>query len=334
MLGNKTITTIGSAVMDIMFYSEEFNIINNSKDVTRKKLLGFEFGAKIISDDVHFTHGGGAVNAAVTFARQGLPVQVLSCVGNDEAGRDIIGLLRHNHIGHQLVQISRDKHTAVSWIVNSTKLADHIAFFYPGARSELEISPRTVKALRTPWIYCTSLTGVKKLPQALQALFIHAAKHDQRLAWNPGVGELELGYSKLKKLFALTYVLIVNLDEALQLLQSAGVKHLATLPPRGVVKKLHSLGQTITVVTNGEKGAYVYDGRTLLFKSALKNIKVVNTAGAGDAFGSGLVSGLIRYKGNVSRALSLAVYNSGSVVTHYGAQAGILTTAKIQSLNL
>ena len=328
------ITTIGSAVMDVMFYTEELSVINNAQDPTRKKLLGFEFGAKIVSDEVYFTHGGGALNAAMTFARQGIPVQTMTCVGNDPAGKDVYAVLRHNKIGHQLLQVSKTERTATSWVINSLKQEDHVIFFYPGARADLDLSVKKIKQIRTPWIYCTSLTGVKKLPTALQALFLHAGKHDQKIVWNPGAGELQLGWSKLKKCFALTHILIVNLDEALQLLQSAGEKNLTSLPPRSVIKKLQAFGQTMTVITNGDKGSYLYDGRTLLFKSALKNLKVVNTTGAGDAFGSGLVSGLIRYKGNMSRALSLAIYNSGSVVTHYGAQAGILTSQKIQSLNI
>ncbi len=302
--------------------------------MTRQKLFAFELGAKIVSDRVYFTHGGGALNAAMTFARQGVPVQTLTCVGNDPAGRDVVTVLRQNKIGQQLLQVSRTERTATSWVVTSIKQEDHVIFFYPGARADLDLSAKKIRQIKTPWIYCTSLTGVKKLPTALQTLFLHAGKHDQKIVWNPGAGELQLGWGTLKKCFALTHILIVNLDEALQLLQSAGEKNLKSLPPRSVVKKLHAFGQTMTVVTNGDKGSYLYDGRTMLFKSALKNLKVVNTTGAGDAYGSGLVSGLIRYKGNLSRAMSLALYNSGSVVTHYGAQAGILSSAKIQSLNI
>ena len=58
-------------------------------------------------------------------------------------------------------------------------------------------------------------------------------------------------------------------------------------------------------------------------KKALIN-KGVNTTGAGDAFGSGFVAGLMA-KNDINFALRLAAANATSVVEHIGAQEGILT---------
>jgi len=52
--------------------------------------------------------------------------------------------------------------------------------------------------------------------------------------------------------------------------------------------------------------------------------KVVNATGAGDAFGSGFISGLILYKGNIKKSLQLGMLNSNSVVTSMGAKHGLL----------
>lgn len=64
--------------------------------------------------------------------------------------------------------------------------------------------------------------------------------------------------------------------------------------------------------------------------------KLVDRTGAGDAFGSGFISGLLHYKVNLNdlnkinpkyilEAIKLASANATSVVEHIGAQAGILT---------
>ena len=103
---------------------------------------------------------------------------------------------------------------------------------------------------------------------------------------------------------------------------------------RDLIKKLHQFGPSISVITQGAKGAYVYDGKKLLYKSALKNRVVVNTTGAGDAFGSGFVAGLLLFKYNLSRSLSLGICNSGMVVSKIGAQNGLITKAQLKKLNI
>jgi len=69
-----------------------------------------------------------------------------------------------------------------------------------------------------------------------------------------------------------------------------------------------------------------------------KNKKIVNRTGAGDAFGSGFVAGLMR-KGTLSRkasdaaiayAMRLASANATSVVEHMGAQTGVLGRAEFE----
>jgi len=53
------ITTVGSGVMDIMFKTAEGVLIDNRQDPTKQRLMGFEYGAKLVSNDVNFCYGGG-----------------------------------------------------------------------------------------------------------------------------------------------------------------------------------------------------------------------------------------------------------------------------------
>lgn len=326
------ITTVGSAVMDIMFKTSEGVLIDNRQDPKRQQLMGFEYGAKLVSNDVHFCYGGGALNAAATFNSLGLRPQVITAVGHDAMGRDILRNLKFNHISDNLLQIKTGHGTAVSFIVTVKGHEDRVIFYYPGARGELQITAGLASKIRTPWIYLTSLSG-SKWQTSLSNLFSHATRNNIKVAWNPGVDELKAGYEKLKRYFHLTEVLIVNLDEATELLMSAGEK-IKQPVARDLIKKLQQFGQSISVITQGAKGAYVYDGKKLLYKSALRNRVVVNTTGAGDAFGSGFVAGLFMFKYNLSRALALGVSNSGLVVSKVGAQNGIITKAQLKKLNI
>ena len=194
------------------------------------------------------------------------------------------------------------------------------------------MTPGVLSKIRSPWLFLGSISG-SSWQSNLQNLFSFVGRKNLKLAWNPGSDELKAGHAKLKRYFHLTEVLQVNSDEAVQLLLSAGDK-VKTVEPKLLIKKLHSFGQALTVITHGGRGAYVYNGKKLLYKSALKEKVVADTTGAGDAFGSGLVSGLLLFKGNLSRALALGILNSGLVVSQVGAQNGIVTPSQVRRFNI
>jgi sugar/nucleoside kinase (ribokinase family) len=82
------------------------------------------------------------------------------------------------------------------------------------------------------------------------------------------------------------------------------------------------------VVTNGAEGVYVATNDRLYFHKSM-HVKVVNTLGAGDAFGSSFVGAL--YAGNdVSDAIRYGIVNSASVIQHAGAKTGLLSAAALK----
>ena len=83
------------------------------------------------------------------------------------------------------------------------------------------------------------------------------------------------------------------------------------------------------MITDGPKGAYASDGKTVWFLDIFEG-PVVERTGTGDAFGSGFVAGLIE-KNDISYALRFATANATSVVEHIGAQAGILKKKDFQN---
>ena len=78
----------------------------------------------------------------------------------------------------------------------------------------------------------------------------------------------------------------------------------------------------ITIITKGADGVDVFAGECL-YKAASLGLKAVDTTGAGDAFGSGFVAGLIQ-KGDIVFAIQLAMANSGYNLTKWGAKDGLL----------
>jgi sugar/nucleoside kinase (ribokinase family) len=89
-------------------------------------------------------------------------------------------------------------------------------------------------------------------------------------------------------------------------------------------------------VTRGNKGVVISDGNYIYRAGIFSEEKLVDRTGAGDAFGSGFIAGLLHRKVNLKdlnkidpkyilEAIKLASANATSVVEHIGAQKGILT---------
>ncbi len=322
---NNTITTIGSALYDVMFYTDEAVLSYNATDLLRQRLISFEYGAKLYAKDAHFVGGGSGANVAVTFANLGIKTQLISAVGNDFLGHNVIQSLKNKRINTKLIQVKARSLTGLSFVVNVGKELDHVIFTVRGASDNLDLNETVIRKINTPWIYLAALGGNFK--PKLENIFQLVSKKHKKIVWNPGASQIALGAKFLAKYLDRTYLLVVNRDEALEILSSQRLKLNNNV--NVLIKHLHKYGQKYTAITVGEKGAYLYDGQKIYFQKALKK-KTVNTTGAGDAFASGLTAGLIKYgSSHLDKSLRLAITNSAAVVTEIGGQVGLLKSSDL-----
>jgi len=329
MLKNK-ITTIGGATRDIMFYTDDMVIVDNKADLLRQKLIGFEYGAKVYSQDVHFVFGGGGMNAAVGLASLGIKTQAVLALGDDLVAKELLAYLKLKKVSTSLIQKQTKVKTGTSCIINVGKFKEHVIFAYRGANNKIELNESVIRKINTPWVYLTSLSGNFK--PGLNNLFKYCQSKNINIFWNPGSEQLQLGLKCLTKYMKFTAVFDVNRDEALELVMS--IRGKATKDNIKIVLKiLHQYGQKLTVITDGHRGAYVYDGQKIYFRAAFKH-KGVNTTGAGDSFGSGFTAGLIKYNWDLNKALKLGIMNSNSVIMKIGAQEGLLSVKDLKKYNL
>jgi sugar/nucleoside kinase (ribokinase family) len=315
--------SIGGATEDITFYTKEGILMDNKKDVLRQKLICFEYGAKIKVDKSRATFGGGAANVAVSASRLGFKSAALVSLGNDDRGKRIRDNFLKEGVDAGLLQYSRNKETGFSFLITGQE-NEHVVFSNRAANDELRITNYELKILgKAKWIYITSLSG--EWQDALKKIF---ELKGPKIAWNPGHRQLLEGYKTLKKYLINTEVLIVNKDEAIELVKSCGdfaSKGGAFLNDiNNLLGVISSWGPKITVITNGKHGASVRAGNENYYQKILKEKKRINTAGVGDAFGSSFIAGLEIYAGDIKKAMFLGVKNTASVVGHYGAQTGLI----------
>ena len=111
-----------------------------------------------------------------------------------------------------------------------------------------------------------------------------------------------------------TEIFILNKEEAGFLVDGKNIDAL--------LAGLRKLGPRIVVVTDGKRGASAFDGE-YVYSTQANRIKVVETTGAGDAFASSFLSGIIK-RNDIKFAMQLGQANAESVIQSHGAKTGLL----------
>ncbi|HEV2412494.1 MAG TPA: carbohydrate kinase family protein, partial [Candidatus Saccharimonadales bacterium] len=88
------IISVGGATQDIFLSGKIFIPVSDGKEVYEQLPLG----AKLEVERIDFSTGGGAGNASVTFARQGLSAHFMGIIGRDQAGEAVLKDLDQEHI--------------------------------------------------------------------------------------------------------------------------------------------------------------------------------------------------------------------------------------------
>ncbi len=248
-------------------------------------------GKKFEVNEVILETGGGGSNTAVSFSRFGFKTAFLGKVGLDIPGIHIIRELKKNNVDISLVKTSK-LGTGYSVIISPYE-KDRTIFVYRGANVDIDF-----KAVKAELYYITSLTGKSEniIPKAIN----YAKKNKIKVAMNPSKPFLK----KHKKFFV--NILLLNKEEANILVTD--------------FRKLNDYAN-IAVITKSKEGCEVYT-KQYKYEANSPFVKIKETTGAGDAFCSGFVAGLI--KKDIEFAIKLGTLNACSCIQQIGAKNGLI----------
>ncbi|RMF54820.1 carbohydrate kinase family protein [Candidatus Woesearchaeota archaeon] len=303
------VITVGSATIDA-FVKTKSDLITIQTPSSQEELIAYPSGTKILITDLQFMVGGGGTNTAVSLARLGHKVAYLGRLGNDENAKLVLKLLKKEKV--KFIGSIGKTQTGFSVILDSIK-HDRTILTYKGAIDNFSFDQIDTKKLKTKWFYCSALMG--KSFAALKKIAKYAAKNKIKLMFNPSSYLAEKGPEFLKDILISTDVLVLNKEEAQYLVgKKTGIE---------LVEALRSLGPKIAVVTDGHNPTTASDG---MYYYTLKpsKVRILETTGAGDAFASTLLSGILR-KNDLATCLKMAQTNSESVIQHYGAKNKLLS---------
>jgi ribokinase len=314
---NVKILTIGAATQDVFLSGKS---LHARRDVrTRDYVEQFPLGAKIEVENIVFDTGGGATNAAVTFARQGLSVGYIGKIGHDPAGAEVLRVLRREGVATDRVVYDPRLSTGYSTVLLASS-GERTILSHRGASRELKSKDVAIRTIEADWLYITSLAGNMDL---YSKLLKHANNRGIQVAIDPGNAELAQ-IKKLRGLLPLVTVLKANAEELRTLF---GGENLRDTVVRAADTCPYVVG------TNGAAGSYAAAAGKLYQAGTYQKVKVVDRLGAGDAFGSGFVAALSKGLA-IEDALTLASANATSVVAQVGAKPGILKTGRVKRMKL
>lgn len=323
------VVTIGSATRDA-FFEANFKTISWPKTPSERAYV-LPTGDKLEAKNVFFTIGGNAVNAAVTFARQGFQTASVAKVGCDISGEEIARRLADKGVDTKFIVRDHFRHTAFSVLL--LEKGERTIIGYHGAADTFSFNDIDPNKLKGRWWYM-SLAG--ESDKMLKSLVKFAVKNNISVAFNPSGHNIKHRREDILSSLKDISFLVVN-DEEASLLTGVPWKKEKYVFRR--LDKLMSPG--ILAVTMGSKGVVVSDGKFIYRAGIFKEKKLVDRTGSGDAFGAGFAAALIR-KGissanagrvgpdDIAYAIRLATANATSVVERVGATEGVLTGGEFE----
>lgn len=303
------VVCVGSATVDTFLTIEQ-------------PFSSLKLGDKVLVKSVDKRSGGGATNSASALAKLGLKVRVATKVGNDDDGNFILKDLTLYGVDN-ICQARSRQQTDLATLISSTKEKDRIILVHKGASTDLSLKDIPSSKLDCSWIYLATLTG-ESFKTALQIAAL-AKKKKIKLLFNPSLYLAQKGKKQLSEILQNTTALVLNKEEAQAVLgtSSNSFEYLLT--------ELRKCGPHIVIVTDGKKGLYALHKNTMYSLTKTPNVKIVHTAGAGDAFTSGFLAGLIKQY-SFDEALRLGQVNASSVIQYVGAKNGQLTEREAKAM--
>lgn len=304
MLKNEVLC-IGSATLDTFL-----SISGSLKDVN--------LGDKLLITHVEKHSGGGATNSAAVLSKLGIKTAMLTKLGHDAEAIFIENEMKEYGVKNLCMHRSR-KHTDFANIVSGEKDKDRVIYVHKGASLELGVNDFKRGHLNVKWIYLATLMDhsfdtakeIVKLAKNKKALFL----------FNPSLYLAEKGKEYLAEVLMQTDLLVLNKEEAKALTNSRFNE------AEKLLMKLVSLGAKSVVITNGDKKIYAYHNKQI-YSLMPPKVKVIHTAGAGDAFTAGLLAGLIKGY-SFGDSLMIGQAEANSIIQHIGTKNKIIEMKEI-----
>lgn len=264
-------------------------------------------GETVLASGYRVDYGGKGSNQAVGCARLGAEVSFVARIGRDSFGEMALRLYREEAIDTAFVRETSGQATGVGFILVEEGTANNSIALDPGANELLSAADvgQSDACFEAAAVVLTQL----EIPvAAAEAALARGRANAATTILNPAPVR-PLPASVLQ----LVDVLTPNQSEAKVL---TGRSPEVRIEPEDVARELLGKGVKAVVTTLGEKGALIVTTSSSKHIPA-RQMRAVDTTGAGDAFNAGLATALASGE-TLESAVEFAVITGGLAVTKEG----------------
>ncbi len=241
--------------------------------------------------DVFPTHekiGGAPLNVAIRLRSFGNDVAIISAVGNDKRGDDLIDFIKESGVNTDFIQVNTEYKTGKVMVILNDKGSATYDIMFPRAWDKIELHNNAIERVKESDAFVFgSLSARDEQSKETLIGLIEVSKYavfDVNLRkpyYTP-----ELLISLLKKADFIKF----NDDELFEISRYMGSEYNSLEQNLQFIAK-HTSAKSICV-TKGSHGAVLLHQEKLFYNSGYE-INVVDTVGAGDSFLASLTSKLL-----------------------------------------
>lgn len=241
--------------------------------------------------DVFPTHrkiGGAPLNVALRMASLGINAQIISRVGNDEIGKELLHFIEENGVATDTIQVDENLSTGEVIVQLNDKGSASYTINYPVAWDKIEVTSVAKNAIANAdamvfgSLVCRDLVSHQTLLDLMNLAKYKIFDVNLRAPF----------YTKelLIELMNKADFIKFNDDELYE------ISEYMNSPYNSLEQNIHFIAEQTNTkhicVTKGSHGAVLYYNDTMYYNSGYK-IEVADTVGAGDSFLAGLLTQLL-----------------------------------------
>jgi ribokinase len=344
-----SVLTVGGAMIDTIVQIDADRIEQMRMTNAHASYLLVEAGRKVEAESIDQHIGGGAVNAAVSMARQGGRVAALVKLGRDLNADKILERLAGEGVSPEFV--ARTERLATGSAVMISSHDRNAAIFTARGSNTLLVEEDLVDAaFARDLVYVTGLSDASA--DRFPSILSRARAAGAFVACNPGIRQLS---SRAQPFFANLKnidLLSVNRVEAAQMVpglvaqghettgpalpDATPEQELATLGLEAggfhmglaaFIVAIRANGPSTVLITDGGKGAFAGDANGI-YHCGTVPVEVAGTAGAGDAYASTFAFQVAK-GADTPTTMRAATLNAASVIGQVDTQGGLLDGATL-----
>jgi fructokinase len=232
--------------------------------------------------------GGAMLNAAVSLGRCGQHVHLITELGDDRIGRQVLEFLQQNGVGTASILPYKNFNTPVSLAFLDPLKSASYSFYkhYPEDRLTQDL-PGVMKGDIV--LFGSFYSLHPDIREKLVVFLRNARDSGAFIIYDPNIRKSHL--HELKALFPFVMenislaTLVRGSDEDFENLFNSN-------DPDKLFTQLSELGCNMMIITRGEKGATMISDKMKISVRA-KKINTVSTIGAGDSFNAGIIYGML-----------------------------------------